>query len=121
MNFDEYRNRLILFGGGTLNREKINSVFELNLTTYEWKKFKWDEEASCPWQRAYHCAEIIDRYLIVFGGEFFHDFGDLWIFDLIDSKWKEIRFPIGSIEPLPRKFASSFVWGNKMYIFSGCR
>ena len=97
-----------MFGGGTLNKEKLNTVYQLNIATHTWEKLSVNSEEPQPWNRSYHCSEIIGNYFIVFGGEFFHDLDDLWLFDLKNKKWMEIKMEGGRLKPTARKFASSF-------------
>lgn len=54
----------------------------MEIDTFTWTKIEVDEGSPKPWQRSYHCAEIIGTYLVIFGGEFFHDLDDTWIMDL---------------------------------------
>ena len=68
MNLNEDKSKMIIMGGGTLNKEKLNCVYELDLSTYSWRKMEFLENESLPWQRSYHCAEVIGKYLVVFGG-----------------------------------------------------
>lgn len=56
MNVDTKNERVILFGGGTNNKEKFNSVYELNIKNMEWKQLKCSESMPVPSQRSYHCA-----------------------------------------------------------------
>ena len=107
-------------GGGTINKEKLNSVYELDLETYVWRKMPFIDNEAVPWQRSYHCAEVIGKYLVVFGGEFFHDFDDLWLYNMETYHWTEVEFKEKDIKPSARKFASSLKFDNKMYIIGGC-
>lgn len=56
LNYYPEKNVILLFGGGTLNKEKLNTVYELDVSTLVWRKINFDENASLPWQRSYHCA-----------------------------------------------------------------
>lgn len=73
-----------------------------------------------PWQRSYHCSEIIGHFLIVTGGEFFHDLDDLWLYDLKQNKWTEVKIDEKDIKPKARKFAASVQYKNRIYIIGGC-
>jgi len=120
MNLNNDKTKMIVFGGGTLNKEKMNWAFELDLATYCWKQMDYMQGEPIPWQRSYHCSEIFGKYLVIFGGEFFHDFDDLWIFNMETSRWTEVKFGENSMKPKARKFASSFKYQEKMYIVGGC-
>lgn len=56
INYYEQNHSLMLFGGGTLNKEKLNTIHELDIATLTWKKIDFDAAVSSPWQRSYHCA-----------------------------------------------------------------
>jgi len=60
------------------------------------------------------------NYLVVFGGEFFQDLDDLWLYNLITLEWTEVKLNERSVKPQARKFASSFQYQNRMYIVAGC-
>ena len=42
LNYYEHSNVLLLFGGGTLNKEKLNAVYQLNMGTFTWSKIAFD-------------------------------------------------------------------------------
>jgi hypothetical protein len=86
----------------------MNCTYELDLKSHVWKKAEYIEYESLPWQRSYHCAEIIGNYLVVFGGEFFHDLDDLWLYNLETHHWSEVKFAEDAPRPKARKFAASF-------------
>ena len=58
--------------------------------------------------------------MVVFGGEFFHDFDDLWLYNMETCHWTEVDFKEKDLKPAARKFASSLKYENKMYIIGGC-
>lgn len=109
-----------MFGGGTSNKEKLNSVYQLDIASNTWKKLVSNADEPRPWNRSYHCSEIIENYLVVFGGEFFHDLDDLWLFDLENCVWTEAKMAHNEIKPKARKFASSFQYNNRFYLIGGC-
>jgi hypothetical protein len=43
MNLNSDKSKMIVFGGGTLNKEKMNWTFELDLSTYTWKQMDYIE------------------------------------------------------------------------------
>ena len=108
MNLNNDKSKMIIMGGGTVNKEKINNTYELDLKSYVWKKMEYFENEALPWQRSYHCAEVIGKYLAVFGGEFFHDFDDLWLYNMETCHWTEVQVKDKDTKPRGRKFASSF-------------
>ena len=78
------------------------------------------ENESAPWERTYHCTELIYPYLVVFGGEGVTDMDDLWLFNLETLRWKEIQMDKNKPRPCGRRFHSSAVIGNEFYIIGGC-
>ena len=54
----------------------------------------------------------------MFGGEFFHDLGDTWLYDLNTNTWTEVE--AHDSQPCPRKFAASFSYKGAMYVVGGC-
>jgi N-acetylneuraminic acid mutarotase len=120
LTYHQQQNVLLLFGGGTLNKEKLNSIYKLDLGTLSWSRVGFDESSPQPWQRSYHCAEMIGQYLVITGGEYFHDLDDTWLFDLHANQWREIKLGEDALKPKARKFASSFTHGNKLFLIGGC-
>ena len=57
-----------MFGGGTDNKQRFNSIYILNATTLKWRKFIFNEIEESPWERTYHTSELFEHYLVVFGG-----------------------------------------------------
>ena len=56
----------------------------------------------------------------MYGGEFFHDLDDTWLLDLNTHQWKELKLQNNAPKPTARKFASSFVYSNRLYVIGGC-
>ena len=48
------------------------------------------------------------------------DLNDLWAFNLINNNWKRLEFINNGIEPKKRRFHSSSLVNNKLYIAGGC-
>jgi N-acetylneuraminic acid mutarotase len=44
MNLNQDQSKIILFGGGTLNKEKLNTVYEFNIATSSWKKLSTNDD-----------------------------------------------------------------------------
>ena len=119
MNFDAANNRLVLFGGGGANKKKFNSVHILDWKTKEWKELVPKGE-KIPWERTYHSAEVVGKYLVIFGGEVLTDLDDLWVFDFQSQEWTEIAFERGSTKPPGRRFHSSVMHNEQLVIIGGC-
>lgn len=57
---------------------------------------------------------------MVFGGEGIADLDDLWIFDLRNNSWKEVKIAEGKSKPSARRFHTSVLIGNNFYVIAGC-
>ena len=56
--------------------------------------------------------------MIISGGEAFsNDLDDTWILDLRDYSWYEVKT---EVKPCARRFHSSAILGDYLYIFGGC-
>lgn len=120
MSYDPDNHRIVLFGGGSANKKRFNSINILNWNTKEWIEIAPKANESAPWERTYHTAELFYPYLAVFGGEGVTDLDDLWVFNFLTLSWMEI--PVGSNDPRPcaRRFHSSAKIGNEFFIIAGC-
>ena len=54
----------------------------------------------------------------MFGGESADDLDDLWVYDVRTLSWEEAKF--ADARPCARRFHSSCMVENKIYIFGGC-
>ena len=120
MNYDPDSHRIIVFGGGGPNKKRFKSIHVMDWTTKEWSEVELGSDSKAPWERTYHTAEYRSGYLVVFGGEGIGDIDDLWIFDFKNSSWIEVIISEGKVKPIARRFHSSALIGNKMYIIGGC-
>lgn len=75
-----------------------------------------------PWERTYHASEFSYPYLIIHGGEGVSnlDLDDLWTFNVITKKWKELKFDSNGPIPKKRRFHSTVLLDGYFYIFAGC-
>lgn len=71
-----------------------------------------------PEERKYHIAEIMFPYFLVFAGEASTDLDDLWIYNFLTLSWTEVH-PEGQ-KPKARRFHSSVLLNNCLYITGGC-
>lgn len=118
LSHDPVNNQLLLFGGGGANKQRFNAVSTLDLVTFNWIEIQPFETDSAPWERTYHVAEFKYPFLVVFGGESVDDLGDLWVYDVRNLTWEEVKTQ--EIGPCPRRFHTSCLGGDKMYIMGGC-
>lgn len=120
MNYDPLNNQLVLFGGGGPNKQRFNCVSVLDWATKNWVEIPPKENEPGPWERTYHTAELKFPYLAVFGGEGVADLDDLWLFSFHSLRWQEVKFPLDAARPCARRFHSSCLIGNEMFIIAGC-
>jgi hypothetical protein len=120
MNYDPLNNQLVVFGGGGSNKQRFNCVSVLDWKTKNWLEIPPKENEPGPWERTYHTAELRFPYLAVFGGEGVGDLDDLWLFSFHSLRWQEVRFPAEAARPCARRFHSSCLIGNEMFIIAGC-
>jgi hypothetical protein len=120
LNYDAVNHQLILFGGGGPNKQRFNSISVLDLKSLSWVEFQPFENEPSPLERTYHIAEFKFPYLVVFGGEGVDDLGDLWVYNLETLSWREVRFSNQAARPKARRFHSSCLVENSVYVFGGC-
>lgn len=96
-------------------------IYELGWATKEWRHVLPIGD-DLPWSRTYHVAELVYPFLIIHGGEGVAniDLDDCWVFNLIGRKWTEVPMKQGS-RPCERRFHSSTVLKDKLYIIGGCK
>ena len=90
IHYDSVNDSIVLFGGGSNNKTRYNSVSVLNWKTKVWTNYLPEMSEPAPWERTYHASEFCYPYLIVHGGEGVSnlDLDDLWTFNVITKKWK---------------------------------
>ena len=94
VHYDSVSDSIILYGGGSNNRMRYNSVCILDWKTKQWTQCVPEEAAEAPWERTYHSSEFCYPYLIVHGGEGVAnlDLDDTWAFSIVDRRWRELKF-----------------------------
>ena len=122
IHYDSVNDSIVLFGGGSNNKTRYNSVSVLNWKTKVWTNYLPEMSEPAPWERTYHASEFCYPYLIVHGGEGVSnlDLDDLWAFNVITKKWKELKFDNDGIAPKKRRFHSTAFLDGYFYIFAGC-
>jgi hypothetical protein len=70
-----------------------------------------------PSKRTYHAADILDKWMLIYGGFDIEDKSDFWALNLAKCQWNQ--FSITGPHP-PRKFHTLSVIGSNAYIFGGC-
>lgn len=96
--------------------------WRLDLVTNEWAKI--DPKGRGPTARSGHRMAGVDGKIFLFGG--FSDFvkeskyyNDMFVFDIEESHWSEIKFPLGVMVPSKR---SGFQWvvdDKQILLFGG--
>lgn len=120
LNYDPESQQLVVFGGGGPNKQRFNTINVLDWKTKVWVEISPKENEASPWERTYHVAELRFPYLILFGGEGVSDLDDLWIFNFKTHSWTEVKSDKDAVKPCARRFHSSCLIGNEMFIIAGC-
>jgi len=120
---------MYVYGGyiGQSN-ELTSSLYSLNLETMRWTLLP--ECGDHPKYRDFHTMNATpDGNLIIFGGREYQESAqsdqrpesypsDIHIYDLELKTWKKIEAS-GKVMPLGRRSHSSFIYGERMFIFGG--
>lgn len=56
----------------------------------------------------------------MFGGEGVSDMDDLWVFNFKTLGWTEVKFEQDAVKPCARRFHSSCMIGNEIFVIAGC-
>jgi len=109
--------KMITFGGKTKNNRVLGDLYELNWDIKKWKLI--ENKGIGPCGRSGHSAEILlGEYMVVYGGENIVDLNDLWVLELRSYQWKKMN--VYGKAPKARKFHSSCVYQDRLYILGGC-
>lgn len=111
-----YDNSIYIFGGASSSKTKFNDCLKLNLKTNRVTALK--TTGAAPEPRTYHAATLVDKYMIVIGGEGEVDLNDLWALDLEEKVWTKLRFEGDKFTA--RRFHTAVTQDNKVYVFGGC-
>lgn len=127
MTYFPKHNLLVVFGvSGTSNprnnessnfsENASNDIYFLNSKTYEWTKPQV-KGVLPPKRKNVNIAKYKDDYLLVFGGVIGpRKYGnDLWIFDLVNLVWKEIKYT--GQKPSSTMNSAIFEYQDQVYIF----
>ncbi|KAG2491059.1 hypothetical protein HYH03_010505 [Edaphochlamys debaryana] len=115
--YDEENNRLIIFGGRTAERKRLNDVAFLDLDTWTW--YKPSTEGTAPSPREQAVATFWAGNLVLFGG---HAIGgrtnDLFLLDLGGWQWSQPAF--SGTAPSPRQACALCIGhGNLLLVHGG--
>ncbi|GAB2289419.1 hypothetical protein Dimus_023728 [Dionaea muscipula] len=121
-----WKNYLYIFGGEftSPNQERFHhykDFWVLDLKTNQWEQLNYK---GCPSPRSGHRMVLYKHKIIVFGG--FYDtlrevryFNDLYVFDLDQFKWQEIKPRPGCMWPSPRSGFQLSVYQDEIFLYGG--
>uniref|UniRef100_A0A7N0RII9 DUF4110 domain-containing protein n=1 Tax=Kalanchoe fedtschenkoi TaxID=63787 RepID=A0A7N0RII9_KALFE len=121
-----WKNYLYIFGGEftSPNQERFHhykDFWVLDLKTNQWEQLNLK---GSPSPRSGHRMVLYKHKLIVFGG--FYDtlrevryYNDLYVFDLDQYKWQEIKPTPGCMWPSPRSGFQLFVYQDEIFLYGG--
>ncbi|XP_002511256.2 kelch domain-containing protein 4 [Ricinus communis] len=121
-----WKNYLYIFGGEftSPNQERFHhykDFWVLDLKTNQWEQLNYK---GCPSPRSGHRMVLYKHKIILFGG--FYDtlrevryYNDLYIFDLDQFKWQEIKPKLGAMWPSPRSGFQFFVYQDEIFLYGG--
>ncbi len=95
-----------------------NAVWEIDLTTYEWKRKN-------PFPLAYinnAMATVVNNKAYLFGGSLSRDEGNnnyVWEYDPVSDSWQNISAMPNDLNVIGRMRFASVVYNNKVYMGSG--
>ncbi|KXZ51889.1 hypothetical protein GPECTOR_11g323 [Gonium pectorale] len=115
--YDEENNRLIIFGGRTAERKRLNDVAFLDLDTWTW--YKPSTEGTAPTPREQAVSTFWAGSMVLFGG---HAIGgrtnDLFVLDLGGWQWSQPAF--SGTAPSPRQACALCIGhGNLLFVHGG--
>ncbi|XP_010482340.1 PREDICTED: kelch domain-containing protein 4 [Camelina sativa] len=121
-----WKNYLYIFGGEftSPNQERFHhykDFWMLDVKTNQWEQLNLK---GCPSPRSGHRMVLYKHKIIIFGG--FYDtlrevryYNDLYVFDLDQYKWQEIKPKPGAMWPTARSGFQFFVYQDEIYLYGG--
>uniref|UniRef100_A0A2P2KNR0 Kelch repeat-containing family protein n=1 Tax=Rhizophora mucronata TaxID=61149 RepID=A0A2P2KNR0_RHIMU len=121
-----WKNYLYIFGGEftSPNQERFHhykDFWMLDFRTNQWEQLNLK---GCPSPRSGHRMVLYKHKIILFGG--FYDtlrevryYNDLFVFDLDNFKWQEIKPKLGAMWPSARSGFQFFVNQDQVYLYGG--
>ncbi|KAM7276734.1 hypothetical protein ACFE04_018600 [Oxalis oulophora] len=121
-----WKNFLYIFGGEftSPNQERFHhykDFWVLDMKTNQWEQLNLK---GCPSPRSGHRMILFKHKIIVFGG--FYDtlrevryYNDLYVFDLDQYKWQEIKPSPGAMWPSARSGFQFFVHQDEIFLYGG--
>ncbi|CAJ2630513.1 kelch domain-containing protein 4 isoform X1 [Trifolium pratense] len=121
-----WKNYVYIFGGEftSPNQERFHhykDFWMLDLKTNQWEQLNLK---GCPGPRSGHRMVLYKHKIILFGG--FYDtlrevryYNDLFVFDLDQFKWQEIKPKPGAMWPTGRSGFQLFVYQDDIFLYGG--
>ncbi|KAK7281998.1 hypothetical protein RIF29_10443 [Crotalaria pallida] len=121
-----WKNYIYIFGGEftSPNQERFHhykDFWMLDLKTNQWEQLNLK---GCPSPRSGHRMILYKHKIILFGG--FYDtlrevryYNDLFVFDLDQYKWQEIKPKPGAMWPTGRSGFQLFVYQDEIFLYGG--
>ncbi|MED6111165.1 hypothetical protein PIB30_049921 [Stylosanthes scabra] len=121
-----WKNYIYIFGGEftSPNQERFHhykDFWMLDLKTNQWEQLNLK---GCPSPRSGHRMVLYKHKIILFGG--FYDtlrevryYNDLFVFDLDQFKWQEIKPKPGAMWPSGRSGFQLFVYQDDIFLYGG--
>ncbi|XP_057437616.1 uncharacterized protein LOC130729794 [Lotus japonicus] len=121
-----WKNYIYIFGGEftSPNQERFHhykDFWMLDLKTNQWEQINLK---GCPSPRSGHRMVLYKHKIILFGG--FYDtlrevryYNDLFVFDLDQFKWQEIKPKPGAMWPTGRSGFQLFVYQDDIFLYGG--
>ncbi|KAG2331723.1 hypothetical protein Bca52824_002903 [Brassica carinata] len=121
-----WKNYLYIFGGEftSPNQERFHhykDFWMLDVKTNQWEQLNLK---GCPSPRSGHRMVLYKHKIIIFGG--FYDtlrevryYNDLFVFDLDQYKWQEIKPKPGAMWPTARSGFQFFVYQDEIFLYGG--
>eukprot|EP01124_Arcella_intermedia_P025632 TRINITY_DN4624_c0_g1_i2.p1 TRINITY_DN4624_c0_g1~~TRINITY_DN4624_c0_g1_i2.p1 ORF type:complete len:299 (-),score=46.46 TRINITY_DN4624_c0_g1_i2:193-1089(-) len=114
-----YQGKLYIFGGQVDGEAYSNQIYTLDCSTYLWQELT--PLGPCPSARHGHSCLLYGDYMLLFGGRDGRNnphFGnDLWIFNLQNNSWKELK--VSGNAPCGRYFHGMALLGDLLFVFGG--
>lgn len=119
-----YQNMIWVFGGGN-GMQALNDLWTLDVSAYNGHsgsgaKLRWQEmhpKGGRPSPRGYHTANLVGNTMVIAGGsDGSNYFTDIWLLNLDDLVWRELKM----VEPSFKLLAhTSTQVGSYLYIIGG--
>mmetsp|Transcript_46212 Transcript_46212/g.88190 ORF Transcript_46212/g.88190 Transcript_46212/m.88190 type:complete len:1493 (-) Transcript_46212:386-4864(-) len=115
--YDEQRKQLVVFGGRSADKKRLNDLHVLDVKTLAWRRPNMDGNIPLPREQA-SFTPVTSSTLCLFGGHGSGQrFNDLHYLDMETYTWMQPN--IGGSGPSPRQGAAVAVAGDCIYIHGG--